>query len=182
MKLIIIVIVMLVSVSPLMAEIYSWTDENGTVNFTEDYSKIPKKYRKKVHIRGSGDEMAAPPTQSPPVSAEKRNMVAPSAEQGAHKGGAPEKNYGGKSLDDWKKELMSAEAEVKELDARVKALAVAVKNSGEYFVSRSQVEVRQQYDEAVDAFNKSSARYDAMVKAAISAGVPIEPAHTGGVR
>jgi hypothetical protein len=39
--------------APLMAEMYSWVDDKGTYNFTEDYSSIPKKYRK--HVKAGSD-------------------------------------------------------------------------------------------------------------------------------
>ncbi|MBV5339309.1 MAG: DUF4124 domain-containing protein [Deltaproteobacteria bacterium] len=41
----------LLLVAPLHAETYSWVDDSGTYNLTEDYSSVPKKYRKKVKRR-----------------------------------------------------------------------------------------------------------------------------------
>ncbi|GFO66785.1 hypothetical protein GMLC_03640 [Geomonas limicola] len=38
---------------------YQWTDSRGTINFTEDLGKVPKKYRKKVKVLGV-DESGAP--------------------------------------------------------------------------------------------------------------------------
>ena len=35
-------------VQPLHAKLYKWTDENGKTHFTDDSSKIPKKYRDKM--------------------------------------------------------------------------------------------------------------------------------------
>jgi len=32
---------------------YQWTDSRGTINFTEDLGKVPKKYRKKVKVLGA---------------------------------------------------------------------------------------------------------------------------------
>ncbi|MFZ2950090.1 MAG: DUF4124 domain-containing protein, partial [Desulfuromonadaceae bacterium] len=37
--------------TPLYAETYSWVDDSGTYNFTEDYSRVPKKFQKKVKRR-----------------------------------------------------------------------------------------------------------------------------------
>jgi hypothetical protein len=34
------------------AETYSWVDSSGTAHFTEDISRVPKKYLKKVRVRG----------------------------------------------------------------------------------------------------------------------------------
>lgn len=34
---------------------YEWTDSRGTVNFTEDLGKVPKKYRKKMKVLGADE-------------------------------------------------------------------------------------------------------------------------------
>src|SRR3954449_13271028 len=52
MKMRYLLILMLVLWTALvLAETYSWTDSNGTVHFSDDYSQVPKKVRKKVKIR-----------------------------------------------------------------------------------------------------------------------------------
>jgi hypothetical protein len=171
MKLIVVIAGMLLCASSLMAETYSWIDENGTMNFTEDYSNVPKKYRKKVHIRGNDDGKAAPVQQPPLDSATNKNMDGRSAEQEKPKTIAPEKIYGDKSLEIWENELKSAQAETVRLDVRVKGLAVEVKSPELYNVSHEQIVARANYNEAVEAYNKSLARYEALLKSAISAGV-----------
>jgi hypothetical protein len=54
-------LVLLLLLYPLsaLAVTYEWTDQSGTVNFTEDLGKVPKKYRKKVKVLGA-DESGAP--------------------------------------------------------------------------------------------------------------------------
>ena len=54
-------LVLLLLMYPLSAsaETYEWVDQSGTVNFTEDLGKVPKKYRKKVKVIG-GDDSGAP--------------------------------------------------------------------------------------------------------------------------
>jgi hypothetical protein len=54
-------LVLLLLMYPLSAsaQTYEWVDQAGTVNFTEDLGKVPKKYRKKVRVIG-GDESGAP--------------------------------------------------------------------------------------------------------------------------
>jgi hypothetical protein len=46
---------------PLWAEIYQWVDEQGVVNFTDDYTKIPEKYRKKVSVKKTQPAQPLPP-------------------------------------------------------------------------------------------------------------------------
>jgi hypothetical protein len=50
-------LVLLLLMYPLsaIAVTYEWTDRSGTVNFTEDLGKVPKKYRKKVKVLGADE-------------------------------------------------------------------------------------------------------------------------------
>ncbi len=41
----------MVFVPPVHSEMYQWTDEKGTVHFTDDISNIPEKYRQEVQTR-----------------------------------------------------------------------------------------------------------------------------------
>ena len=43
MKLLIVFTGIMLWAAPLLAETYSWVDEKGTYNFTEDYSRVPTK-------------------------------------------------------------------------------------------------------------------------------------------
>lgn len=58
MKKLLVLLLLLYPMSAL-AVTYEWTDQNGTVNFTEDLGKVPKKYRKKVKVLGA-DEGGTP--------------------------------------------------------------------------------------------------------------------------
>ena len=54
-------LVLLLLLYPLSASAvtYEWTDESGTVNFTEDLGSVPKKYRKRAKVLGA-EESGAP--------------------------------------------------------------------------------------------------------------------------
>ena len=54
MKKLLVVLLLLYPLSA-SAQTYEWTDDGGTVNFTEDLGKVPKKYRKKVKVLGADD-------------------------------------------------------------------------------------------------------------------------------
>ena len=58
MKKLLVALLLLYPLSAI-AQTYEWTDDAGTVNFTEDLGRVPKKYRKKVKVLG-GDESGAP--------------------------------------------------------------------------------------------------------------------------
>ena len=57
MKNLLVVLLLLYPLSAI-AQTYEWTDDAGTVNFTEDLGRVPKKYRKKVKVLG--EESGAP--------------------------------------------------------------------------------------------------------------------------
>jgi hypothetical protein len=69
-------LVLLLVLYPLsaMAVTYEWTDQSGTVNFTEDLGKVPKKYRKKVKVLGA-DEGAAPQVIDEPVKGKSKETA-----------------------------------------------------------------------------------------------------------
>ena len=46
--------------SPANAEMYKWVDEQGTVHFTDDASKIPEKYRPDAELRKIPKPMSSP--------------------------------------------------------------------------------------------------------------------------
>jgi len=107
-------LVLLLLLYPLSAsaQTYQWTDQRGTVNFTEDLGKVPKKYRKKVKVLG-GDESGAPQVTESSEQVKGKTMDA----------GTPKEKkplYGGKDESTWRKEFAAAKGE---LQAAEKELA-----------------------------------------------------------
>ena len=57
MKICMLCISLILFALPAIAETYTWEDDLGTVNFTEDLGNVPKKYRKKGSLsKGPGGE------------------------------------------------------------------------------------------------------------------------------
>ena len=112
MKIWILCISMVLFALPVVAETFTWEDDQGTVNFTEDLGKVPKKYRKKVKIVG---EEEFPPQEAnvgegkPAVKikaegAREPKEKAPAVQQAV---------YGGKDAKAWQLEYKSLDADVK---------------------------------------------------------------------
>ena len=154
--------------APLLAETYSWVDEKGTYNFTEDYSRIPIKYRNSVEKRDGIEAPPAPSSAAPAVSAGSPANAA--AGTGKDETKAPQL-YGGKTRAAWEQELTTAQNEVKRHEARIKELEVQLKNAGAYNVTRSHAEQQQQYLDSVNNFNKASARFFELMESARKAGL-----------
>jgi len=152
-------LVMMLLLYPLSSSAftYQWTDDRGTVNFTEDLGKVPKKYRKKVKV--SGGEDGAPQT-----------TVISEPESGKAKGATPlqgKKLYGGKDESGWRNEFLStrgnlqqAESDLAELRGRLgdtskmsRSEYLSIQNSIKHGESR-----QQQLKKKLDLLQESADR------------------------
>jgi predicted RNase H-like nuclease (RuvC/YqgF family) len=121
-KILITLVIVLSFVGTAAAETYKWIDGKGTINFTEDYSQIPKKYRKKVRI--IGDVSGETPSMVTSGTEEKSNDQARKPAAGNSENGSIEKQekknfYGGKSGEAWKYEFSKLKAEIQNIQAQI---------------------------------------------------------------
>jgi len=110
-------LVVLLLLYPLSASAYEWTDESGTVNFTEDLGNVPKKYRKKAKVLGA-EESGVPQIieSSEPVKGKTKDTGAAKEKKapGAKEEAALRNEYGAA-----KANLQATEQEITELRARL---------------------------------------------------------------
>jgi hypothetical protein len=174
MKLRIALVGIMLWAAPLFADTYSWVDENGTYNFTEDYSRVPKKYRDSVQKR-DGMENPSAPVESPSAgtAAPAGSAATSSAGSGQAdaKSGASDELFGGKTRRAWQQELTAAQNEINRREVRVKELEAQLKNAGAYNVTRAHAEQQQQYLDAMNDYNKATARFVELLDAARKAGL-----------
>lgn len=86
-------LVLLLLIYPLSAAAvtYQWTDEAGTVNFTEDLGNVPKKYRKRVKVLGADESGGAQVIESAPLDkGEPKDLAGQKAKKAADKKGEAE--------------------------------------------------------------------------------------------
>jgi hypothetical protein len=122
------VAVMLLGTLPVMAETYTWTDKSGTVNFSDDYSSVPKQYRKKV--RKLGDMDAAPaPADAGKSGGEKAAQPVTSKTDMSGAPGAKTDNglYGEKKAETWRQEFRAHEADYKQLEGQLSQIEELIK-------------------------------------------------------
>jgi hypothetical protein len=113
MRTLLLTMAMLVVGFSACAETYTWVDDQGTMNFADDLSSVPQKYRKKAH-RSGGDEPTA--VESPaPQSLSVQPAAAPGVkkEQAESRQEKKETAFGGKSETVWRQEIGQAKAELK---------------------------------------------------------------------
>lgn len=117
---------------PSLATTYEWTDQSGTVHFTEDLGTVPKKYRKKAKVVGEEENVAPqPPAASEPV-AEKPKL------QESQKG---KKVYGGKDEGAWRKEFATVKRDIQGSGASLRELQARMADTSN--MSRSEYLVIQ---------------------------------------
>jgi uncharacterized protein YukE len=184
------VLFLLALAAPAAAEFWQWTDDGGTVNFTEDPGSIPKKHRKKAIRVGDADESPVPAAAEPAFrnEAEKKETspagkaVAPSdsakgdatqsAPAGKGQGPKKEATFGGKSAAAWQAEFSTMNQEIN----GVKRVLAEKRNK--VFGDASGIG-RQEYlalqKEVTDLEKKYAEVYERkqeLVKGADAAGVP----------
>ncbi len=159
---------------PVLADTYTWVDDQGTVNFTEDLGNVPPKYRKKVRILG---EEAPPPSTTneggeAPAAKEKGGAAArvKGAPQGAGEDGKKE-IYGGKDVERWKSEFAAANAELKSSETLLSEYQDRLKDTSN--MSRAQyLSIQNSIKSLENSVRVRKNRLDELKRNAEAAGVP----------
>ena len=148
------------------AETYSWIDENGTYNYSDDYNSVPKKYRKNVGRRGD-DGAAKTPAEAPvPVKSE-ATAVKPATVADADK-----PLYDGKTQEEWRKEFDVREAELKRLGLRMEQIQATVKNPSNTERGSLRALIAE-YEALRKEYNEKYKRYSDLVESARKAGLVV---------
>lgn len=162
---------------PLLAETFTWTDENGTTNFTEDYSNIPPKYRNKVHKREE-IEYDKPPAQSVKSGGKDGNSVGvqPEKQNKVLKNqfiDEPQGIYGGKKDEVWASAFRAINSEISSLEQKIReAEELNKKPAG---LNTEQINrLPQEIVSLITQRNDAIKRYNELNDRANTAGVPAE--------
>lgn len=159
-----------VSIGQLDAMTYSWVDDAGTYNFTEDLSSVPKKYRKRVNRRDDGvSDTSAPAT----VSEKKTVQENPAVVKSADVSDGDTKLYGGKTREAWRRELLAQESELNALKRRLELIQKQlVSPSG---LSKGGAEALQkEYNETRSVYDQKYKAYSELADTVRKAGLPVE--------
>ncbi|HJV35344.1 DUF4124 domain-containing protein [Geomonas sp.] len=166
MKKLIVALILLYAL-PVLAETYEWTDQQGTVHFTEDLGSIPKKYRKKAKVVG-GDESAPEVT----ISNEPAKGAA-KAEPKGDEGDKPKKLYGGKDEAAWRTAFRNANYEVQQTETELATLQGRMNDTSK--MSRSEyLAVQNTIKHTEVRLQEARQKLDALQATANRAGVPPE--------
>jgi hypothetical protein len=159
-----------------MAETYSWVDDSGTFNFTEEYSSIPKKYRAKAAKRGDMSGSASARQEPANVASEKKSSgeVKPAVQNDAAESSSGGKQYGGRKIEEWKHDLDVLENEVKKLESKMNAAEAERGAMARGGYSREEMQRHNdRLNAAINAYNEAIERHGQLVESAKKAGVPV---------
>lgn len=151
------------------AETYSWIDENGTHNYSDDYNSVPKQYRKSVGRRGDLIDPDRPQNvvTTEKISGEKKT------EQPVVSDAGEKQLYGGKTHEAWRKEFDIQEAELMRLELRLGQLRASLKNPvnstrGSFSAFLSE------YDALRAEYKEKYKIYSDLIESARKAGLTVE--------
>jgi hypothetical protein len=157
---------------------YTWVDDQGTMNFSDDLSSVPTKFRKKVKILG-GDDVApeaelAPAGDAPSAVPAVESPVKTPAKMDVPASRGQEKKellYGGKTEAAWRQEIVYARAELK--SARDQLADTKARLNDTSRMSRSEYLGIQQQIKSIEAsITGMEGRYAVLESAARNAEVP----------
>ena len=172
MKILIPCLLVVLFAFPASAETYTWEDDQGTVNFTEDLGNVPAKYRKKVKIVGE-DELL-----SPAATGEGEKPGAKGRGTGEPKEGPPSVKqdkkkvvYGGKDAETWKSEFGALNADLKAAEKQLVEYRNRLKDTSS--MSRSEYLSLQNTIKSIEySVVGQRKKLDDLKKEAETAGVP----------
>ena len=157
-------LVMMLLLYPMSAaaETYQWTDEQGTVNFTEDLGRVPKKFRKKA--KRLGDDSGVP-------------QVSETTEQVQGKSKSVEdqkaKLYGGKNESTWRRDFVTANFDLQQSEAELADLRRRLIDTSK--MSRSEyLSIQASIKHGESRFEQMKKRLDLLTESAGRLGVPME--------
>jgi Domain of unknown function (DUF4124) len=153
------------------AETYTWTDEQGTVHFTEDLEKVPKKIRNKARILENIEPaqiekpvVSAPSATDPDVTLQ----TAPSNEDGKY---SPAEIYAGKTFNQWEKDLNDREAAMKAVRKHIVEIVNLL--SSPTTKGAEQEKLLAEHTSLLEQFNGMKTQYNQQVEIARKAGINI---------
>jgi hypothetical protein len=175
-KMLVSLVIVLIFAATAGAETYKWIDDKGTINFTENYSQIPKKYRKKARVIGDvsvGTPDAATTGTEEAVNGQPSKPAVGSAESGSSEKQEKKSYYGGKSAEAWKVEFSKLKTEMQNVQAQLSDKRSRLSNSAN--LSRGQyLSIEYSIKDLETKQAELDDRQNALEAEASQAGVPYE--------
>ncbi len=172
-----VLVLLMVTAGFAAADMYKWVDDKGTVNFTEDYAKIPKKYRKKVKVKREAVENTPEPVAA---NGEELKKDAPAKSNDASretaavtKGEKKKSTYGGKSEEEWKADFKKLNDNINSVQAQIDERKARLDNPST--LSRARYRgIEIEIKELEEKLAQLQGKLNTLDESATRAGVPYE--------
>ncbi|MCK5237109.1 MAG: hypothetical protein KAR06_08995 [Deltaproteobacteria bacterium] len=102
--------------SESFAELYKWTDKDGTINVTNDLDKVPYEYRDQVDVREDSPYVAPSRSSGPMPVTDKKYRPWYKPDKSSSTIQEVGRLYGGKNLKWWSKKFQDIRAKINELE------------------------------------------------------------------
>lgn len=149
------------------AEIYTWTDDQGTLHFTEDASSVPSKVRSKARKTEANGEAAAEPAPAPQAAEAK--VPAPAAKESTPV--TEEERFDFTTRDQWQEELQRQEAAMTSLRQRIDDISATISKMQP---TNERDNLLVEHRTLLAEFKTMKDRYYRLVEAARKAGFPVD--------
>lgn len=158
---------MVASFATAQAETYTWTDSQGTVHFSEDLGSVPVKYRKKLRRI---DDISTKSSTTPAAAAVTKTEPDKSAAAAPKNDSSDTGMYGGKTAEQWKKELSDKEVDLTDIRKRQDELASTVNKTES---REEKTRLINEYKALTTRFNELKAQYNNIVESARKSGLTV---------
>ena len=158
-----------VVISAAYAVTYTWTDQQGTVHFSEDRGSVPAKLRSKVRTVEESEPSSS--TAVLPVRAVNDEQQLVPREAAGRAETTADEVYGDKSYAQWQKELTDREAAMAAVRKRIDELAAELKSYGPQM--NRQEKLLTEYNTLWVRFKEMKTEYYQQVEIARKAGLEI---------
>lgn len=169
MRIVLVTGLLLALAAPLYAESYSWVDDSGGYHFTEDLSRVPKKYRSRVKVRGDlTDEQPAAP-----AAPDRTGSAAQPAGQAVTFSPSGTPLFGGRTEAAWRSQQAQLEGELQRLEVQLEDLRKqATPPTG---IPRERLaELSREYAGVRETYRKKYEEYSRFLDAARQAGLTVD--------
>lgn len=155
-------------------QVYTWTDDQGTVHYTEDRATVPVKLRHKVRTLEEGTPAPEATATDPETAAAPPPAVAaqtPTEKLSEPVAVAPLELPAFTTQDQWQAELQRREAALAGVRQKLDEIAAVLKTMPRLTNEKAQLE--KSHRTLWSQYNDMRAQYFAVVEAARKAGFPV---------
>lgn len=160
--------ILVVSFSSASAETYTWTDDQGTIHFTEDLGTVPEKIRTKA-LRE--EEINSAPEETSPSKAPLANAPEATRQPVPSGGNGDNGIFNGKTYEQWQNDLTEREAALEAIRKRIEEVAALRKNLAARKDERDKLFA--EHKSLLEKYKEMKARYFEQVENARKAGLTV---------